>query len=69
MPNDIIQTFFSEGFANDDKTGLKKYGTQATATIKKVREETANTKMSKLKAGGDDSNTRLVDARRTAKAE
>ena len=65
MPEDLIQTFFSEGLAKDDKTGLKKYGPHATVLAKRVRDETAKTKMSKLKSGGDDSNTRLFDARRT----
>ena len=30
MPDEIIQTFFGEGLAKDDKTGLKKYRPHAT---------------------------------------
>jgi len=65
MPDEIIQTFFGEGLVKDDKTGLKKYGPQATVLVKRVRDETVKTKMSELKSGGDDSSTRLFDAMRT----
>ena len=34
MPDEVIQTYFSEGLAKDDTTGLKKYGAQATAAAK-----------------------------------
>ena len=40
MPDDLIQTNFSEGLAKDDKIGLKKYGAPATVVAKRVREET-----------------------------
>ena len=50
---DSIQTMFGEALAKDDKNGLKKYGAQAAVVVKRVREETVKTKMSKLKVAAD----------------
>ena len=66
MPDEIIQTCFGEGLVKDDKTGLKKYGPQATVLVKRVRDETVKTKMSKLKSSPSVKDDKPFDARRSA---
>ena len=66
ISEDSIQTMFGEALAKDDKTGLKKYSAPATAMAKRFREETVETKMSKLKLGTSANADRLFsDARRS----
>ena len=63
---DSIQAVFGEALAKDDKTGLKKYGAQATVLVKRFREETVKTKISKLKSSPTAKDDKPFDARRSA---